>query len=232
VNNRQIINQWVDQPPTTHRGTIALQAGQAHPIRLDYYENGGGAVARLAWSSARQAEQIVPASALRPPLPAARPPAVTILSPVAEQGFPAATAVTVVAEVQDPDADLVRVEFLADGRKLGEVTDAPFRWRWEAPPAGRHVLAVRAADAAGGITTAEVPVHVEALVLTWRPVVPGAQALQLRVAAADGRRFRLELSEDLVTWHEAAVATAAGGTAEFAQPIGAGHRFFRVVPLP
>ena len=54
VNNQLIIDRFIDQAPTTHSATIALTAGQNAPIRLDYYENGGGAVARLEWSSARQ----------------------------------------------------------------------------------------------------------------------------------------------------------------------------------
>ncbi|MEO0530725.1 MAG: PA14 domain-containing protein, partial [Planctomycetota bacterium] len=64
VNGQQIINQWVDQSPTTHTGTITLQAGVKYDIRMDYYENGGGAVAELRWSSASQAKEIIPSEQL------------------------------------------------------------------------------------------------------------------------------------------------------------------------
>ncbi|MEO1744549.1 MAG: PQQ-dependent sugar dehydrogenase [Cyanobacteria bacterium J06629_9] len=64
VNGQQIIDQFIDQAPTNHTGQITLQAGQKYDIRMDYYENSGGAVAQLAWSSASQPLQIVPQSQL------------------------------------------------------------------------------------------------------------------------------------------------------------------------
>ncbi|MEL7401315.1 MAG: PA14 domain-containing protein, partial [Pseudomonadota bacterium] len=64
VNNQLIIDEFVDQPPTTHTGEITLTAGQQYDIRLEYYENRGGAVSQLSWSSASQAQEIVPRSQL------------------------------------------------------------------------------------------------------------------------------------------------------------------------
>jgi PKD repeat protein len=49
VNNQLLINQWVDQGPTRHAATITLAGDQGYDIRMDYYERGGGAVARLLW---------------------------------------------------------------------------------------------------------------------------------------------------------------------------------------
>lgn len=67
VNNQLIIDKWVDQAPREWSGTIDLTAGQKYDIMMEYYENGGGAVARLSWSSASQAKQIIPQSQLYPP---------------------------------------------------------------------------------------------------------------------------------------------------------------------
>lgn len=64
VNGVLIIDRWVDQGPTEVSGTIALQAGQRYDLRMDYYENGGGAVARLSWSSPSTPKQIIPSSRL------------------------------------------------------------------------------------------------------------------------------------------------------------------------
>jgi hypothetical protein len=50
VNNHLLIEAWVDQSPQTYTGEIYLPGG-AVPIKMEYYENGGGAVARLSWSS-------------------------------------------------------------------------------------------------------------------------------------------------------------------------------------
>lgn len=50
VNNRLIIDQWHDAGTVTYSGEIDL-AGGSIPVRMEYYENSGGAVARLAWST-------------------------------------------------------------------------------------------------------------------------------------------------------------------------------------
>ncbi|CAA9288746.1 MAG: hypothetical protein AVDCRST_MAG93-3735, partial [uncultured Chloroflexia bacterium] len=39
-------------------------------VRMEYYENGGGAVAKLWWSSASQAKQIIPQNRLYPAMSA------------------------------------------------------------------------------------------------------------------------------------------------------------------
>ena len=44
-----VINQWKDQSPTTYTATRQVTAGN-HEVRMEYYENGGGAVARLTIS--------------------------------------------------------------------------------------------------------------------------------------------------------------------------------------
>src|SRR6185295_1420017 len=51
INGQQIINNWTDHAPTEDIGTITLSAGQKYDIQLEFYENGGGAVAKLLWSS-------------------------------------------------------------------------------------------------------------------------------------------------------------------------------------
>ena len=54
VNGQPLVNNWTDHATTENSGTIALTAGTAlrHPDGV--YENGGGATARLLWSSARR----------------------------------------------------------------------------------------------------------------------------------------------------------------------------------
>ena len=51
VDGTLLIDRWLDQPPTTHRGTGYLAAGP-HEVVMDYYERGGGARAELRWESA------------------------------------------------------------------------------------------------------------------------------------------------------------------------------------
>jgi len=60
VNGQLIIDRWVDQAATEYSGSIALTAGQKYDIKLEYYQNGGGASARLQWSSASTPKTTVP----------------------------------------------------------------------------------------------------------------------------------------------------------------------------
>jgi glucose/arabinose dehydrogenase len=66
VNNVQVINNWTDHAPVENSGTISLTAGQSYTIRMEFYENGGGAVARLLWSATGVAKEVIPASQLTP----------------------------------------------------------------------------------------------------------------------------------------------------------------------
>jgi hypothetical protein len=60
VNDVLLIDDWNNQPLTTNRGTIALEAGERYDIRKEYYEDSGQAVATLAWSSASRPKEAVP----------------------------------------------------------------------------------------------------------------------------------------------------------------------------
>ncbi len=64
VNGELLISKWNNQSSTTHTGTIALVAGVAYDIVMEYFENTGNATARLQWSSASQPEEVVPVTAL------------------------------------------------------------------------------------------------------------------------------------------------------------------------
>jgi titin len=72
VNGQEIINDWVDQAPTSAKGSIALVAGQKYSIEMDYYQDGGGMAAELYWSSPSTPGQLVPQADLyTPPAPPA-----------------------------------------------------------------------------------------------------------------------------------------------------------------
>lgn len=78
IDGQLITDYWADG--TTERcGTINLIAGQLYSIRMDFYENGGGAVARLSWETTiNQPKEIIPASQLYPQLPATSTPTPTV----------------------------------------------------------------------------------------------------------------------------------------------------------
>ena len=66
VNGTLLVDNWTDHSPTENQGTIQLTAGQRYDIRMEYYENGGDATARLSWSAPGIAKQVVPRSQLYP----------------------------------------------------------------------------------------------------------------------------------------------------------------------
>src|SRR5205085_11628621 len=69
INDVLYDNAWPADRGDTEDTTVGipLVAGQRYAIRFEMYENGGGATARLAWSSPSQAKQIIPSSQLFPP---------------------------------------------------------------------------------------------------------------------------------------------------------------------
>ncbi|TND00220.1 MAG: PA14 domain-containing protein, partial [Gammaproteobacteria bacterium] len=66
INDVLLIDKWIDQAPKEWLGSISLVAGQKYNIKMEYYENAGGAVAKLEWASASQARGVVPPGNLSP----------------------------------------------------------------------------------------------------------------------------------------------------------------------
>jgi Concanavalin A-like lectin/glucanases superfamily/PA14 domain/Glycosyl hydrolases family 2, sugar binding domain/Glycosyl hydrolases family 2/Glycosyl hydrolases family 2, TIM barrel domain len=65
VDNQLVIDHWVDDWDNPQTGTpIALQAGRRYDIKVEFFEDIGGANLHLSWSSPSQPKEIVPNSAL------------------------------------------------------------------------------------------------------------------------------------------------------------------------
>src|SRR5919107_777448 len=64
VDGRTVVENWTDHGPTDNSGTMTLEAGRRYDIQLDFYENGGGAVAKLQWGFLGQLRQIIPSANL------------------------------------------------------------------------------------------------------------------------------------------------------------------------
>jgi hypothetical protein len=73
VNDHLLIDAWRDQPPRTYTGDIYVPAGGV-PVKMEYYENTGGATAKLSWAKAGSA----------PPPP---PPSGTVVVDDGDPGF-------------------------------------------------------------------------------------------------------------------------------------------------
>jgi hypothetical protein len=73
IDGQQLVNNWTVHASTEDRGTIDLVAGTTYSLIMEYYENGGGAVAELRWSSPSTPKQLIPQAALSPPVRASAP---------------------------------------------------------------------------------------------------------------------------------------------------------------
>ncbi len=64
VNDELIIENWTDHGSTHDAGEINLKGGQRYPIRLEWYENGGGAICQLSWEGPTIPRQVIPSGYL------------------------------------------------------------------------------------------------------------------------------------------------------------------------
>lgn len=63
-----IIDRWVDQGPTeVISNQLSLVKGETYSLRVEYYENSGGATSQLYWSTASRARTIIPSENFIPP---------------------------------------------------------------------------------------------------------------------------------------------------------------------
>jgi hypothetical protein len=64
VNGQQLVNRWTNHAPIEDSGVITLTAGQRYDIRMEFYENGGSATARLLWSGPSTPKAVIPSARL------------------------------------------------------------------------------------------------------------------------------------------------------------------------
>ncbi|MHC4506322.1 MAG: protein kinase domain-containing protein, partial [Planctomycetota bacterium] len=88
-------------------------------------------------------------------------PRVVVISPTAGTAVKEGQPVPLRALVSDSDDDVERVEYLVNGEKVAETTDAPFWGTWSGGKAGDYSRVAKAYDRAGNITTTPpLPVRV------------------------------------------------------------------------
>ena len=64
VNDQLLIDRWQNQSSTTWTNAITLVADVRYNIRMEYFNRGGSARARLSWFSPSQPKQVIPANRL------------------------------------------------------------------------------------------------------------------------------------------------------------------------
>jgi hypothetical protein len=60
INDQLVIDKWINDWDVTYSGEIALEAGVKYSIKIEYFEENGGANCKFEWSSATQPREIVP----------------------------------------------------------------------------------------------------------------------------------------------------------------------------
>ena len=152
VNGQLLINGWVNQTPATRTASLPLVAQQRYDIVMEYfYQNQGGAVAQLSWSSPSTPLQIIPASQL---FPATNPPpVVSLTSPLNGAAATATASVSLSANADALYNTLSGVAFYANNILLGSVTNAPYELTVPGLAAGNYTLTAVATDGSGLAST-------------------------------------------------------------------------------
>ncbi|RMD63706.1 hypothetical protein D6833_05360, partial [Candidatus Parcubacteria bacterium] len=75
-----------------------------------------------------------------------QPPTVSLTSPADGSTFTEGETITLQASASDADGSISRVEFYANGNKLGEDSSAPYSYDWSGATAGTYDLYARAFD--------------------------------------------------------------------------------------
>jgi uncharacterized repeat protein (TIGR03806 family) len=161
VNGQELINGWVDEAATTYQGSITLKAQQLYSIEMDYYQNGGSAVAELQWGSPSTAKAVVPQSQLYPYTNP--PPTVVLSSPTNNSTYTATASVTIGAMADAPYNLINQVAFYASGSLLGVITSSPnaplYTLTTTGLSAGNYALTAVATDGSG-LSSTSAPVNI------------------------------------------------------------------------
>jgi glucose/arabinose dehydrogenase/PKD repeat protein len=64
VNDQLLVDKWLVHPPTEYTGDIQLTAGCFYDIRMEFFDNFIGAVAKLSWSGLHSALGVIPTANL------------------------------------------------------------------------------------------------------------------------------------------------------------------------
>ena len=145
VNNQLVIDSWVDQGPGTgHKGTpIALTGGSAVPITCDYYENTGGAVAKVLYECPSIPLQIAPIAQLT--ASSSYQPGIALASPINGSSAAAPATFSLQANVATNELVILKVEFYTNNVLLAAATRTvpPYTYSWAGVPVGTYAIKAR-----------------------------------------------------------------------------------------
>jgi hypothetical protein len=131
-------------------------------------------------------------------------PSVSITSPAGSSSFTAPASITVNADATDPDGSVAKVEFFANGTKIGEDLAGPYSSTWTVTSPGSYTLTAVATDNTGNATTS-APVFISVVGVNQPPAVgltspadgssftaPASVTLTASASDADGSIAKVE----------------------------------------
>lgn len=155
VNNQLLVDNWTVHNTATNSGIIPLVAGQKYEVQMEYYENAGPAVARLEWSSASQAREVIPHSQLF--LPAVNKPlTVALISPVDGSIYSVSDSIVLSASVSDSVGAVTNVQFFGNNVLLATITNSAYSLTLSNQPPGLYSYYALATDNTGLRATSAV----------------------------------------------------------------------------
>lgn len=190
VGDKLVVDNWTTHAPTENSGQVNLLANRPVPIKLEWFENAGGAVIQLLWSSPSLGKQIIaPAFLSQGPAHPDLPPVIT--SP-GDQLNPSGIGVELAVSAADPEGQSLSfaASGLPDGLTINSLTGVISGMLNKA---GNYMVTVTAIDAVGnmGEVTFGWVVTDQLFVgeVTSSPVVAG-QPVELIAPASGGLNTR------------------------------------------
>ena len=171
LNGRLLIDDWTDHPdPATNHGTLPLAAQQLYNVQMDYLPGNGEALAQLGWSSPSTAFELIPRTQLYPAVNP--PPTVTLVRPAGGATYSGTASVTLGAETGTPHNTIGKVDFYANDRRLGTLSNSIYAPVYALTgtgfSAGDYTLAAVATDGSG-LAATSAPVRITITPGSGRP---------------------------------------------------------------
>jgi PA14 domain/Immunoglobulin domain len=206
VDNVLMLNKWIDQPPTTYTFTRSFANAGRHRLRVEYYENAGGATAMFSWKA--------------PPLILSQPQSQTVLAgstvkfSVNVSGFPAPSCQWRFGS--NPIAGATSTNLILTGVDLTN-------------SGGYSVVVSNLAESLASQTATLTVVPPAAIPVLGSPGFSTEGAFQFMFTGQTNWLYRIEATTDFLTWLPLTDIRYTNGPVLFVDPQTANfpHRFYR-----
>jgi PA14 domain-containing protein/chitobiase/beta-hexosaminidase-like protein/Big-like domain-containing protein len=161
VNGNLLINDWTAHPTTTtNHGSVALKAQQLYNVKLDCFQENGGAI-QLLWRRPSVEVATIPQTQLYPFTNS--PPAIVAVNPPDNSSFASSASVTFGVEAKTLHNAIAQVEFFANGKSLGVLNSSIYAPVYALTTTGlnegRYTLTAVATDGSG-LSGTSAPVNI------------------------------------------------------------------------